>query len=329
MAKVSVIVPVYNVEKYIERCARSLMEQTLDDIEYIFVDDCTPDHSMDILEKVLMEYPERRMHTKIIHHKKNAGSATVRNTGLNNATGDYVIHCDSDDWVDKNMYEMMYLKAKETDADIVTTDYYEEHLKRSIIRKQAYPNNPIDCIRKMLSGDLHCGIWNKLVKREIYRKNDIHFPDGINMWEDVLTTIPLFYHALKIVYLPEAYYHYVQYNADSYTKCMKESSLQNLIIAVKSLESFLEVNNLHELKTELLYMKLTVKMNLLLNSTGLKQKEWNALYPEANYVIMNYHNMSMGWRISLWLASKNMLFMFKIITSMGKMLKSLKSKFNL
>ena len=317
MAKVSVIVPIYNVERYIERCVRSLMEQTLDDIEYIFVDDCTPDRSMDVLEKVLKEYPQRRKYIKIIHQKKNTGSATVRNTGLENATGDYIIHCDSDDWVDKNMYEAMYLKAKESRADIVATDYYEEHLKRTIVRKQACPDNSIGSIKKMLSGDLHCGVWNKLVKREIYQANDIHFPNGINMWEDVLTTIPLFYHASKIVYLPEAYYHYVQYNPDSYTKSMKESSLQDLIVVVKRLEFFLEVNNLQTLHRDLCNTKLTAKLNLLLNSCGEQQKRWNLLYPEANPYIFTQHNIAMGWRLALKLASWNALFLFNILASIS------------
>lgn len=317
MAKVSVIVPIYDVERYIERCVRSLMEQTLDDIEYIFVNDCTPDHSMDVLEKVLKEYPQRRMCIKIFHHKKNAGLATVRNTGLENATGEYIIHCDSDDWVEKNMYEAMFLKAQESGADIVATDYYEEHLKKTIIRKQNYPDNPIDCIRKMLSGDLHCGTWNKLVKREIYQTNNIHFPDGINMWEDVLTTIPIFYHASKIVYLPRPYYHYVQYNADSYTKRMKESSLQNLIVAVKLLDTFLEVNNLQALHRELCNTKLTVKLNLLLNSSGEQQKRWNLLYPEANPYIFAQHHIAMAWRLALKLASCNLLIIFNILAGIS------------
>ena len=78
MPKVSVSVPIYNVEKYIEKCVRSLFEQTLDDIEYIFVNDCTPDKSMDILRRVLVEYPQRQEQVKVIDHKVNKGSATVR-----------------------------------------------------------------------------------------------------------------------------------------------------------------------------------------------------------------------------------------------------------
>ena len=107
MPKVSVIIPVYGVEKYIERCARSLFEQTLDDIEYLFIDDCTPDRSVEILKQVLDEYPHRKNQVIIHRMEKNSGQAAVRKWGMLNVAGEYVIHCDSDDWVDIYMYEAM------------------------------------------------------------------------------------------------------------------------------------------------------------------------------------------------------------------------------
>ena len=123
MPKVSIIVPVYGVEKYIERCARSLFEQTLDDIEYLFIDDCTPDKSVEILKRVLEEYPHRKSQVVIHRMEQNSGQAKVREWGMRNATGEYLIHCDSDDWVDMDMYRIMYEEAKRTDADIVMCGY--------------------------------------------------------------------------------------------------------------------------------------------------------------------------------------------------------------
>ena len=105
--KVSVIVPIYNVEAYIERCAISLFEQTLDDIEYIFVNDCTPDNSMMILSEVLSRYPQRKEQVRIINQPKNQGAAKAREDGIKEARGEYIIHCDSDDWVDKNIYQLL------------------------------------------------------------------------------------------------------------------------------------------------------------------------------------------------------------------------------
>ena len=123
MPKVSVIIPVYRTEKYIERCVRSLFNQTLDEIEYLFIDDCSPDNSIKILNNVLEDYPHRKEQVIIHRMSRNSGQAIVRNWGMQNATGEYVIHCDSDDWGDADMYRAMYDKAVEEHSDVVICDY--------------------------------------------------------------------------------------------------------------------------------------------------------------------------------------------------------------
>lgn len=100
-------------------------EQTLSSIEFIFVNDYSPDNSVSILQSVLNQYPNRSPHTKIVHHEYNRGLAAARNTGRSIAQGEYIIDCDSDDWVERNMYELMYQKAKKTNADIVICDWNE------------------------------------------------------------------------------------------------------------------------------------------------------------------------------------------------------------
>ncbi len=141
--KVSVCIPVYGVEKYIERCARSLFEQTMKDgIEFIFVDDCTPDRSIEILERVLKEYPQREKQVTVLHHPVNRGLVAARNSALAAASGDYIIHCDSDDWVDLDLYEKMYAKAAETDADMVycqITKSDNERQERIVIKNYSSP----------------------------------------------------------------------------------------------------------------------------------------------------------------------------------------------
>ena len=121
MIKVSVIIPIYKAEKYILRCIHSLFDQTLDEIEFIFVDDCSPDKSIQILNQAIEQYPERKNHVKIIRLNKNSKQAAARQVGLDNATGMYVIHCDPDDWVDLDFYETLFLAAIQSDLDIVIT----------------------------------------------------------------------------------------------------------------------------------------------------------------------------------------------------------------
>ena len=162
MPKVSVIIPVYGVENYIERCARSLFEQTLDEIEYLFINDCTQDNSIDVLKKVLKEYPSRQSQVIIHHMDKNSGQAVVRQWGMTHARGEYIIHCDSDDWVSFEMYEKMLDFAKDKNYDIVYCDYYSSD-----------GTNKNRVIQKTKSVLLQGPVWNKIVKRSIYTNNDI------------------------------------------------------------------------------------------------------------------------------------------------------------
>ena len=127
-AKVSFIVAMYNAAAYIEQCARSLFEQTEKDLEFIFVDDASPDDSGDIVRWVMEDYPERMPQVKIVRHERNKGIAPTRRTGVEVATGDYVIFIDGDDYSEPKLAELAYDKAVETGADIVLYDFYEEIL---------------------------------------------------------------------------------------------------------------------------------------------------------------------------------------------------------
>ena len=207
MPKVSIIIPVYGVEKYIERCACSLFEQTLDDIEYLFIDDCTPDKSVEILKRVLEEYPHRKSQVVIHRMEQNSGQAKVREWGMRNATGEYVIHCDSDDWVDVHMYEEMYNKAIEEDADVVVCDFCRTDTKR--FRKFECGSHSTD-IKGFLINCLfqkdHWTLCNKLFNRKVYDNNTV-YPTGA-LGEDMMLSIQLLSKCKNLSYIPKAFYYY-------------------------------------------------------------------------------------------------------------------------
>ena len=123
-SKVSVIIPVYNVASYIERCARSLFGQTLREMEFIFVDDSSPDRSIQIVREVLKEFPHRVHQVKFLRNEQNKGLPAARINGLRVATGEYVYRCDSDDYLEPDVLETMYRAAKANDADIVWCDWF-------------------------------------------------------------------------------------------------------------------------------------------------------------------------------------------------------------
>ena len=160
--KVSVIVPVYKAEKDIERCCNALFGQTLDNIEYIFVDDCTPDDSVGIINRTLEKFPDRRSLVKVLHQEMNSGVSACRQLGLNNASGCYIIHCDSDDWPDIDMYETLYSKAIQENAEVVCCDYIVELEGKSKVVK--FPDEFND--RPSLGiGPIEGAVWNKLISK--------------------------------------------------------------------------------------------------------------------------------------------------------------------
>ena len=230
MPKISVCIPVYGVEKYIERCARSLFEQTMTDgIEFIFVNDCTKDRSIEILENVLTEYPARQKQTRIIHHKKNSGLIAARNTALQYASGDYIIHCDSDDWVDLNFYESMYKKAVETNADVICASIvweYEDIKKKAKKITPVITNNISDYIQKNKGGHLN-SLWSKLYKKAIALNPTVSCPDSICMGEDLLRNIQMLDKCKNIAFAADVYYHYWQ-NYTSVTHNFTETHFDNI-----------------------------------------------------------------------------------------------------
>ena len=210
MFKVSVIVPIYRVEAYIERCVRSLFSQTLTDIEYIFVDDCTPDSSVTILKYLEEEYLDRLIKdnkvVKLFQMSENRGLPAVRKFGIQQATGDYIVHCDSDDWIEADMYERMYETASETMSDIVICDFYQSTYSEDKYIKACFNPEKPNLIYDLMQGRGYWSLCNKLVQRSLYDQVEI-FPND-NMGEDMVIMLQLLHYSNRVTYIENAYYHY-------------------------------------------------------------------------------------------------------------------------
>lgn len=204
---ISVIVPVFNMETLLSRCLDSLLAQTFGDFEVLIVDDGSTDRSPRICD----DYANRDSRVKVLH-KKNGGVASARQTGLDTAIGEFVIHVDPDDWVEPTMLQELHAKAVSEDADVVICDYYVDTKEKTSLVKQQPSALDAKTILKELFQQLHGSCCNKLVKRVCYNKFEIHFQIGLNYCEDLLTWIQMFQHdELRIAYLPKAFYHYVQH----------------------------------------------------------------------------------------------------------------------
>lgn len=236
MPKVSVIVPVYGVEKYIERCARSLFEQTLDDIEFIFVDDCTPDRSIEILKSVIekfrLRFVEKKYEVRIVRMPTNSGQADVRRHGIQLAKGDYIIHCDSDDWVDVTMYEKMYNKAIETGSDVVVCDFCRTNGEdKSSINIGAHTTEIKTFLLNCLFQRDQWSLWNKLFKITTYSK-EIHYPTGA-LGEDMVLCLQLLNNCKSMSYVKDSLYNYY-YNPNSITRKKTVANCLNNFYTLKN-----------------------------------------------------------------------------------------------
>lgn len=293
--KVSVIVPVYEVERFVGRCVESLMDQTLSDVEFIFVDDCTPDASMDIIRNVTNRYPRRTV--KFLRHEKNRGLPAARNTGMSVASGEYIYHCDSDDFLEVEMLEKLYSAAKEHNADLVWSDWFLTFGKNERYMTQPAAASGREALSLSLSGLMKYNVWNKIARRSVYEKNGIRFPEGHSMGED-MTMLRIMACSEKTAYVASALYHYVRTNTDAMTQTYSERHLQDLRQNVDETEKFIakrvsDTSIGHELNL----FKLSVKLPFLFTGKMKDIRLWRKWYPEANRYIMSNKRQALRTRL--------------------------------
>ena len=237
--KISILVPVYNAERYIERCVCSLFEQTYTNIEFVFVNDNTHDKSIDILKNILERYPVRKSQTKIINHSENLGVAVARNTLLDNATGDYVLWVDADDFIKKNTVEILVSKVETTRADIVcfNTAWYTE-LKGAKIMPENKALTPYDFIQDVLNCKISPVLWGRLFKLSLFRKYDIKFIKGLNMGEDMLVLLKVVYYSEILVNEKSVLYYQEVGNSDSLSRSYSPESIDTTLKVLDRIDQF-------------------------------------------------------------------------------------------
>lgn len=215
--KVSVLLPIYGVENYIAHCATSLMEQTYKDVEYIFVNDGTPDASIERLNQVVKRYPDRRVQVQVIAHEQNMGLAMARATALCSATGDAVIFVDSDDYVSPTMVESLVTQMQHSGADIVDAGY--SIVSNGSVTKQLSPQHISDkaYLKTILCQNVEPNrIWGRLIRKSLFEENDISFTLGVNYGED-FSVLPRLLVNARRSWVDECSYYYRDDNPQSYT----------------------------------------------------------------------------------------------------------------
>lgn len=310
---VSVIIPVYGVAGFVKRCAESLMSQSMrEGVEFIFVDDATPDDSIALVRKVVERHPERAAQVRILTHQANQGLPAARNTGLHAATGRYILHCDADDYAEPTMLEELFSAAEAADADVVWCDWY-----LTFEQSERYMTMPAiatadEALCAMLGGRMKYNVWNKLVRRSLYEESGIEFPAGHGMGED-MTIIRLMANARRVAYVHRALYHYVKTNTASFCQTYSERHLADLKHNVSLTADYLTARLGDAIARDLAFFKLEAKFPFLISDgRNGEYRRWREWYPEANAYIMQNKSVSLRSRMVQWLAAHNFFAVVRI-----------------
>lgn len=251
--KVSILVPVYNVEQYIDRCARSIFGQTYQNLEIIFVDDCSPDHSVGVVRQILEEFPNRKKQVKVIRHEHNRGIAAARNTLIEAAMGDFIVFVDSDDWMEPDMVDVLVAKQKETGADIVSSNAFENDNTLN----PHFSNPKFKCKEEVLNFFVclngHHELWSRLYHRNLFVENHIRCVEGDNVSEDLFVTPCLFWYARSVAWVNRCLYHYV-INHGSLTHS-KRNTAKEIKIAKEAYGNIKSLMDFFKNKDNELYVK--------------------------------------------------------------------------
>ena len=306
---VSILIPVYGVEKYIERCAHSLFSQTYENIEYIFVDDCSPDKSIEVLKSVIELYPHRKKSIKILKLTINRGVGITRKTAFEISTGNYILFVDSDDYIEKNMVELMINQAYLKKSDIVfcsIINEYENGDKKVV--KHIFSNDKKEILRSSFSQPSLC---NKMFRRDIITKNKIKIHEDINYGEDLSFTPRVIYYSYRFSVVDKLLYHYVIRNKGSYTSNFTEKHVEQTLFVVKELDSFFKNIPDNDLYLESIKTLKAIRKAKILRSGFIELKYLN-LYPELNNKIFMI-DIDMKTKLILYFAKNKYTKILKFI----------------
>lgn len=307
--KVSILVPVYNVSAYIEKCAESLFNQTFEDIEFIFVDDATPDDSIEKLNIIIKKFPLRKKQISILHHNSNRGLAAARNTALEASTGEFIAVIDSDDYIEPDMIEVIYKKAIEEDADIVISDMIMEYTDRTEILQDYLSSDENEHFTDIIKNEQsHSFLCDKLVHRSLYLRADCRVPEGLNYYEDRHVMSRIFYFAKKIVKVDRAFYHYVHYNSLAITKTKGSMHFENVVRFWNLFDEFLKEHNEYDKYKEIMaFPKMQSKVRLMIDTHSSQlRKQYASIFMEEEKISLNRFNK--GEKLMLLLVRYKLFF---------------------
>lgn len=309
--KVSILMPVYKVEQYLKKTLSSIFTQTYQNIDYVFVNDCSPDNSLQVLKDTITKHGIEESRYTIINHELNEGIAVSRADCIANAKGGYVLFVDSDDWIEPDMVQTLLDATDNGEIDIVGSDIAVDHLDgKTTYHHEKYAETCRENLIKCLNYDINTVLWKLLIRRSLF--DNFTITPHVDIVEDYIISVKLYYYAKSFRAVPKAMYHYVQYNQARVSLQLRRS-INNHIKGVQEVEAFCREKGIYDdvVEEKLLLRKFNIKSNFL--TKQLRDIDaYKNVFPEANRVWrkMPYSRKE---RIKFWFAEKRLYFVFKLL----------------
>lgn len=336
MAGISVIVPSYNVEQYIERCLNSILEQDFDDFEIIIVDDGSTDKTGEIADNYAKKFRKVR-----VIHKKNEGLGFARNTGIEKASKDYIIFIDSDDYIEKNMLSNLYKTIVKNAADVCYSDFFRDYGDKIIKNNHllgfggVYYGKSIfsKIIPWMIGGSpedkyddiLGWGVWKALYSKRLIKTNNIKFHSEKEMIsEDIIFQLDFLRYTKRVVILEDSYYHYCLNKGSLSTKFRKDRREKNLFLYKEEIKrlALMGIEKKNKLRADRLLIA-SARMNIMISvedqSFTESLKSIKEYVNDSDYysVIKNYPSKNLPYKQKIFInLLKNKMVLFTYLVSL-------------
>ena len=283
---ISILIPLYNVETFVEKCLNSLFENTIiKDCEVIICNDGSTDSSFEIVKKICDLHSD--LNVVLIDNEKNQGLPKTRQILLDAAKGKYIICVDSDDYVEKNYLESLYNCAETNSADITSCNGRYENVDGSFICMQnmKFGETPLETVCDILLNKNYGYVWSRLIRRDFILQNNISWNPAITIYEDFVIIIKVLLANPKCAYVDECLYHYIKRSNSMVSLFFTERLFEKHFVAFQELERLFNPIKSKDLERAFLFRKLIIRYNVLFKSAKSVMKKNFRIFPETNKVL--------------------------------------------
>ena len=310
--KISVIVPVYNTEKYLHRCIDSVLAQTYKDFELLLIDDGSKDSSGAICD----EYAARDSRVKVFH-KENGGVSSARNAGLAIASGDWIMHLDGDDWIEPDMLERLIRKGEDTGADIVMGDFLFAYSDRDILYSLPdWDNNKTASLNRYITSVWTC-VWGGIHKRSLYEVYQLKSPQGVTYCEDFHLMARLCYYAKKVVNIHQPFYHYRQQEGSVMHNLSKKTERDEQWVYQDIICFFKEQGVYDDYRKSMCWSMLKATQELVLDKSTWKA--FQEMVPEKKHYIWDCPYINRKLKMNMWCLTHHLSWISQLMLNLRKL----------